>query len=130
MLNTFGVAYKLIPVESPWQLGMVERHGAVLADIVTSVVIEKHVSGHENMKDVALHTCMAKNRRPGRTGYSPRSLVFGLDERLVLSGLNHYLEQPDDASIASTTQDPNLKESMDIRKAAMKALIDLDHSEK
>ena len=81
------------------------------------------------MRDVALHTCMAKNRRPGRTGYSPRSLVFGVDERLVASGLNHYLEQPDDASIAAASNDPDFKRSMELRKAAMMSIVDLDHSE-
>ena len=58
------------------------------------------------MTGLALHASMVKNRRPGRTGYSPRSLVFGLDERLVASGLNHYLEEPDDSSLQASRQDP------------------------
>ena len=70
---------------------------------------------------------MAKNRRPGKTGYSPRTLVFGVDERLVASGLNHYLEEPDDAAISASGADPLYKRSMEIRKTAMKAVIELDH---
>ena len=31
---------------------------------------------------------------------------FGLDERLVASALDHYLEQPDDAAIAAASDDP------------------------
>ena len=96
MLSDLGLQYRVVPTESPWQHGMVERHGQVLADIIQAVITEKEVRGEKHMNDVALHTSMAKNRRPGRTGYSPRSLIFGLDERLVASGLNHYLEQPDD----------------------------------
>ena len=57
-------------------------------------------------------------------------LVFGVEERLVASGLNGYLEQPDDASIAESQKDPDMKKSFEIRKIAMKAIIDLDHSEK
>ena len=52
---------------------------------------------------------MAKNRRPGKTGYSPRALVFGIDERLVASGLNHYLEEPDDASVLHHDADAGAK---------------------
>ena len=81
------------------------------------------------MNDLALHASMAKNRRPGRTGYSPRSLVFGLDERLVASGLNHYLEEPDDSSMQASRQDQACHQSLQIRKAAMKAIIELDHSD-
>ena len=130
MLTDLGIAYRLVPVESPWQHGMVERHGQVLAEIIQAIATEKLVSGMQQMKDVALHTCMAKNRRPGRTGYSPRTLVFGVDERLVASGLNHYLEQPDDASIAAAGTNPDFKKSMELRKAAMMALVDMDHSDK
>ena len=41
-----------------------------------------------------------------------------------------YTEEPDDASIAAAGSDPEFKRSMEIRKSAMRALIDLDHSEK
>ena len=82
------------------------------------------------MNDVCLHASMAKNRRPGRTGYSPRALVFGCDERLIASGLNHYLEQPDDAAIHASTVDQAYKRSIDFRRSAMRAVIELDHSTK
>ena len=130
MLSNNGIQYRVVPVESPWQHGMVERHGAVLADIIKSVATEKHVQGYKAMKDVAMHACMAKNRRPGRTGYSPRTLIFGIDERLIASGLSHYLENPDDASVAEANNDPDFKRSMELRRAAMKTVVDLDHSEK
>ena len=130
MLSDLGIKYRLVPVEAPWQHGMVERHGQVISDIINAVVSECNVHGTKDMEDVCLHACMSKNRRPGRTGYSPRTLVFGVDERLVASGLNHYLEEPDDAAIASAQSKPELLRSMTLRKCAMKALIDLDHSEK
>ena len=94
-----GIRTRFVPTEAPWQNGMVERHGAVLGDIVTAVVTETGANGLGAMRDVCLHASFTKNRRPGKSGYSPRSLVFGVDERLVLSGLNHYLEEPDDAAM-------------------------------
>ena len=77
-----------------------------------------------------MHAAMAKNRRPGKTGYSPRTLVFGVDERLIASGLYYYVEEPDDPSITVASENKQYRTSMEIRKAAMKAVVELDHSEK
>ena len=56
--------------------------------------------------------------------------MFGVDERRIASGLNHYLEEPDYAAISASSADPVYKRSMEIRKAAMKAVVELYHSEK
>ena len=130
LMRQLGTHFNLIALEAPWQNGMVERHGGVLGDIITVTVMETGAVGFDMMKDVCIHSAMAKNRRPGKTGYSPRTMVFGVDERLVASGLNHYLEEPDDAAISASGADPFYKRSMEIRKTAMKAVIELDHSEK
>ena len=81
-------------LEAPWQNGMVERRGGVLGDIIKAIVLETSPIGYQRMCDVCLHAAMAKNRRPGRTGYSPRALVFGRYEWLIASGLNHSLTTP------------------------------------
>ena len=60
-----------MPVEAPWQHGLVERHGQVLADIAKIVVTETGATGRKELEDVVMHGAMTKNRRPGRTGYSP-----------------------------------------------------------
>jgi hypothetical protein len=98
-MSKLGIGHRMIPLEAPWQHGMVERHGDVMGEIVSAAVKDTSTHGLDHMKDVCLYASMAKNRRPGKTGYSPRALVFGIDERLVASGLNHYLEEPDDASV-------------------------------
>ena len=82
-----GAAFKMQGLEAPWQNGMVERHGGVLGDIIEAVVQETSPVGFTQMSDFCLHASMAKNRRPGRSGFSPRALVFGCDERLIASGL-------------------------------------------
>ena len=129
-MRKLGTHFNLIALEAPWQNGMVERHGGVLGDIISVTVMETGATGFQQMKDVAIHSSMAKNRRPGKTGHSPRTMVFGVDERLVASGLNHYLEEPDDAAISNSQADSVWTKSMEIRKAAMKSVIELDHSEK
>ena len=82
------------------------------------------------MSDVLLIASAAKNRRPGHTGYSPRAFVFGLDDRLVASNLNHFLEEPDDASVEAHKTDPTLNKARQLRKIATKAVIELDQSDK
>ena len=47
-------------------------------------------AGGRNLKEVS---------RLGRTGFSLRFLVFGFEKQLVASGLDHYLETPDDAAL-------------------------------
>ena len=97
--------------ESQWQHGIVERHGAVMGDIITAVVMETRARGSIHLQDLCLHASMAKHRRPGKTGYSPRALVFGVDEKLMLSGLTHYLEEPDDAALANANQDAEIQKT-------------------
>ena len=59
MLSDLGIKYRLVPVEAPWQHGMVERHGQVLADIIHASVTEVEVVGEKDMRDITLHTTMA-----------------------------------------------------------------------
>lgn len=80
------------------------------------------------MKDVLRAASSAKNRRPERIGYSPRAFIYGLYEILLASGLAHYPEQPNDAVF--TRDDPADLRSMTYRTLAMKAVIDLGHSER
>lgn len=82
------------------------------------------------MGDVALHVCMTKNRHPGKTGYSARSLVLDVVEKSVANGPNHYLEEHHVAAIVPASTDAVAKTSMKIRKAAPEAAVGLDHSDK
>ena len=119
-----------VPTESPWQNGMVERHGGVLQDIVRATVEELAITGLEDMKVTLQKACQSKNARIGRSGYSPQALVFGHDQRLWASGLSSWLEKPDDAALELTHTDPLYAKAYRIREAAMKAVIELDHSER
>jgi transposase InsO family protein len=130
MVERYGIATRVTATESPWQQGMVERHGGVAGDIIEAVALDQGVTGREEMEQTVLHALAAKNRRPGRTGFSPRAMVFGCDERLPGSILSHRLESPDEVSVSISTVDPRYQRSMQIREAAMKAVVMLDHDEK
>lgn len=119
-----GIYQKVFSVEAPWQHGMVEGHGQVMADIIQATISETRVSGTYQMKDVLRMTSLAKNRTLCKTGYSPWALVYGLDEKLLASGLDHYLDKPDDAVISRNV--PAHLRDMKYRKLALKAVITFD----
>ena len=37
-MSTLGIGHRMIPLEAPWQHGMVERHGDVMGEIVSAAV--------------------------------------------------------------------------------------------
>ena len=39
MLTNLGIRQRMVPTEAPWQHGMVERHGKVLADVKRVAVV-------------------------------------------------------------------------------------------
>lgn len=122
-----GIFHRAIPEEAQWHFGMVERHGPVLADIIQANLSETHVSGKAQMQYALTMLYLAKNRRPGRTGHSPISLIYGVEERRLARGLDHYMEQPNGAAL--TRYDPAHTRSMTHRTLAMKAGLELAHSE-
>ena len=60
LIRHLGTHFNLTALETPWQNGMVERHGGVLGDI-TAIVMETSPVGLDQMKDVCMHVAMAKN---------------------------------------------------------------------
>lgn len=85
-------------------------------------------AGTAQMNDVRCVASSANHGHPGRTGESRRALIYGLDECLVAHGLDHYLKQP---IVAALTRDaPAHTRRMQYRKVAMRAVTELDHSER
>lgn len=52
MTSETALFHRVIPVESPWQHGMVGRHGQVFAERINAAVSETHVAGREHMNGV------------------------------------------------------------------------------
>lgn len=72
---------------------MVDRPGQVLAYIIQAIMSYSSVSGHRTYEGCFTNDYLSKkNSRPGRTGYSPRALVYGLYEQLLASCLDHHLD--------------------------------------
>ena len=98
LAQRLGVKVRVVPTESPWQQGIVERHGGILGDIVTATVYENTLKGHEELQLACSFAALAKNRRPDKTGYSARQRVFGCAESLPGSVIDSALD-----AMATTT---------------------------
>ena len=106
--------------ESPWSNGLVERHNAVLGEMLHKVMSDKRTS-----LDNALAWCVqAKNSLTNVHGFSPSQLALGYIPQLpdVFSNKPPAMEQ--------RTSDDIIKEHLDTVKKAREAFIQAENSEK
>eukprot|EP00971_Amphidinium_carterae_P178240 3535643-Amphidinium_carterae.1 len=126
-MSRCGTHLKAAPLEAPWIVGLAERHGGVLGEILRITVETMHLSGVSDMKSGARFSAMAKNRRVTSSGFSARARVFGQDERLAGSVVDFLEGETQDLN--GLTSDPVASRSHAIRDAAIRALHELDASE-
>ena len=104
-----GIEPHVTATESPWQNGLVERHGQVLGEIVSIMVDQSQLKGEADMHMAGIFAAVAKNRRPDRTGHSARTRLFGVAERFPGSVLDARLEGENAAEIERCVRDPVMK---------------------
>ena len=124
-----GIRLRVTPTEAPWQHSLTERNGQVSGEVFRATVEQMSVNGTAEVKEALIATNIAKNRRVGRDGYSARQRVFGVGERLpgsVIDGME------DDAlgELGEVDDDPIYQRALKIRSAAMKALEEVDASDR
>ena len=76
-LAQHGVVLRQAGVESPEQIGRVERHGGIWKGIMKRIVTEHAVSGIDDMRIAAAEACAAKNTMARTGGFAPSQWVFG-----------------------------------------------------
>ena len=92
MVERHGASSRTAPIESSWQIGMVERHGGVIGEIIAMIVHSPNAVGKKGMTLTSIAATAAKIRRPGLHGHSPRSAVFGMYDRLDGSVIDSLLD--------------------------------------
>ena len=97
---------------------------------MTVTVMETRAISFKQMKDVCIHSSMVKNRRPGKIGYSRRTMFFCVASKLITCRLDYYSAKPDDAAVSASDADKAYRKSMQIQKAFLKAVTGLTHFEK
>ena len=130
MVERYGASSCTAPIESPWQISMVERHGGVIREIVAIIVNSSNVVGKKEMTLTSIAATATKNRRPGLHGHSPRSAVFGMDDRLDGCVIDSLLDGEQLPMHSQAATDARYQRALRIRQDTMKAIGDLDHSQK
>ena len=49
MVKRYGASSRTALIESPWQIGMVERHGGVIGKIIVMIAHSSNVCGEEEV---------------------------------------------------------------------------------
>ena len=62
MVERYGACSRVAPIEAPWQIGMVERHGGVIGEIIAMIVHSTQARGIREMTLVSIAATAAKNR--------------------------------------------------------------------
>ena len=130
LAERYSATSKVVPTEAPWQVGMIERHGGVINDVISMIVAQSGANGKTEMMLVMIASTAAKNRRPGLSGHSPRSAVFGMDDRMDGSVIDSLLDGEQLPVHSQAASDAGYQRALKIRQEAMKAIIDLDHSQR
>ena len=68
--------------QAHWQHGKIERHGAILKDMLAKVLVQKDVWGKEAVGWAADEVTHCKNALIREHGFSPGQLVFGREPRM------------------------------------------------
>ena len=130
MVERYGASSRTAPIESPWQIGMVERHEGAIGEVIAMIAHSSHIRGEKEMTLMSITATAAKNRRPGLHGHSPRSAVFGMGDRLDGSAIDSLLDGELPPMQSQAASDARYQRALQIRQDAMKAIVDLDHSQR
>ena len=55
---------KVVPTEAPWQVGMIERHGGVINDVISMIVAQSGAIGKTEMMLVMIASTAANEPLP------------------------------------------------------------------
>ena len=127
-LSARGVILRNIGVESPEQLGRVERHGSILKGIVTRTIHEIGAQGEKQVKQILTEALNTKNEQSRVKGFSPSQWVLGMQPKgpCSMTGEEHDL-----GLLQFRVDDRHeFARLMNVREAARKAFIKEDMSKR
>ena len=125
-LSSRGVILRNIGVESPEQLGRVERHGGILKGMMQRIIHELGLTGELQVKEALSESLHTKNSQSRIKGFTPTQWVFGklpkepgmaTDEKMDLGVLEALADERHEFA-----------QVMEIRETARKAFVREDLS--
>jgi hypothetical protein len=126
MLRELSITTTITATEAPWQHGVVERHGQVLAEVMSVIVDQCQLTGATDMRMDGIFAVASKNRRTDRTGHSARGRVFGTTERFPGSVVDALQDGERPVDLDHAWRDPVLRRATTLRSAAQTALAKMD----
>ena len=94
LAERYSATSRVVSTETPWQVGMIEKHGGVINDLISMNVAHSGAIGKTKMMLVIIASTAAKDCRPGPSGHNPRSAVFEMVDRIdgsVIDTLFNFL---------------------------------------
>eukprot|EP00913_Durusdinium_trenchii_P018068 g16978.t1 len=89
LLTTHGTTIRQTGARAPHQLGVGERHGGLLKEIMRRVIHERRIHGAEEISALCSEAARVKNTLLNQHGYSPSQWVMGYQPGDVTSLANN-----------------------------------------
>ena len=90
---------------APWQKGRVERRIRAQKDDLRATSMHLNLTGAEPLRAAAQEVAHCYNQRPGASGFSPATRLFGTHARRygeIYNNGEHIGWQPDDLDVGSS----------------------------
>ena len=112
-----------------WQKGRVERHGALVKEMLKRYDMEKTIQSVQEF-DTVLRACFqAKNALSRHRGYSPEQIVLGKAARLPASLSSDETLSSHSMATGEDLESERFRQQLEIRTIARKAFLTSDNSE-
>ena len=93
LLTVMGTTIRQTGARAPHQLGVGERHGGLLKEIMKRAIHERQIKGAEDIAALCSESARVKNLFINQRGYSPSQWVMGYQPQDITSLNNNDLEQ-------------------------------------
>ena len=114
---------------SPWQLGQVERHGAIWKAVMKKIIWSEQLSGKEAMLHATSACNAAKNSLVRKGGFSPMQWVLGRNMRLPADLTDDSEAVRLGAMALSMTPSSRFYQKSKLRFTAREAFVQVSNSE-
>ena len=128
---SFLQSHNIIPKLSTeaWQKGRVERHGAIIKEMLTRFDIEKCISSPQEF-DLVLKACFsAKNSLSRHRGYAPEQIVLGKSTKLPASLTADENLGAHCLASGNDLESERFRQQLEIRSLARKTFVHADNSQ-
>ena len=126
-LLELGIKSHVIPTDAHWQLGRVERHGAILQNMLTKMFKDQPFESHQEFGERLTAACNAKNALSRIKGYTPELLVLGKSRRIPGSLSDDSEISSNIAALQSETEQSQFHHQLALRESARAAFVRADN---